>query len=228
MLKIDKKDIYHDNYGWLDTYHHFSFANYYDPDNINFGDIRVINDDMVKTGMGFETHPHRDMEIITYIIDGELTHGDSMKNKRTISEGFIQYMSAGTGVYHSEHNYGDKELRLLQIWITPDKKGYEPEYGDYEYGVEKRKNNFLHLVSGKKGDALIKINQDTDIFVGEFDRDVLYQIPKGKKIYGIVIEGKADINGEILKTRDAFKIQKEDILVRVDNRAHIIILQTNK
>ncbi|UUV17718.1 pirin family protein [Fusobacteria bacterium ZRK30] len=228
MLKIDRKDIYHDNYGWLDTYHHFSFADYYDPDNMNFGDIRVINDDIIKSGMGFETHPHRDMEIITYIIEGELTHGDSMENKRSIGEGFIQYMSAGTGVYHSEHNYGDKELRLLQIWITPDKKGYEPKYGDYEYGVEKRKNNFLHLVSGMKGDALIRINQDADIFVGEFDKDALYNIPKGKKIYGIVIEGKAKINGELLKTRDAFKIEEEDIQLKVNNRAHIIIFQTNK
>ncbi len=228
MLKIDKKDIYHDNYGWMDTYHHFSFANYHDPDNMNFGDIRVINDDIVKSGMGFEPHPHRDMEIITYIIDGELTHGDNMKNKRTIGEGFIQYMSAGTGVFHSEHNYGDKELRLLQIWIKPDKKGYEPKYGDYEYGVEKRKNNFLHLVSGKKGDAPIRINQDADIFAGEFDRDTIYHLPKCKKVYGIVIEGKAEINSEILETRDAFKVEEEDIRFKIENRAHIIILQTNK
>jgi len=228
MLKVDKKDIYHDNYGWLDTYHHFSFANYYDPDNMNFGDIRVINDDIVRSGMGFETHPHRDMEIITYVIEGELTHGDSMENKRSIGEGFIQYMSAGTGIFHSEHNYGDKDLRLLQIWIRPDKKGYEPKYGDYEYGVEKRKNKFLHLVSGKEGDGHIGINQDADIFVGEFNKDAVYHIPQGKKVYGIVIEGKAEINGEVLETRDAFKVEKEDIQLRVENKVHIIIFQTNQ
>lgn len=228
MKIIKKEEIYHDNYGWLDTYHHFSFANYHDPNNMNFGDIRVINDDIVKSGKGFETHPHRDMEIITYIIEGQLTHGDSMKNKRSIGEGFIQYMSAGTGIFHSEHNYGDKDLRLLQIWITPDKKGYEPKYGDYEYGVENRKNKFLHLVSGKEGDAHIRINQEVDIFVGEFDIDTTYKIPDGKKIYGLIIDGKTNINGEVLETRDAFKIEDENIQLRVEDKVHIIIFQTNK
>ena len=118
MKKIKKEDIYHDNYGWLDTFHHFSFANYYDPNNMNFGDIRVINDDIIKAGNGFGSHSHKDMEIVTYVISGEISHGDNMENLKTIKSNEIQYMSAGTGVFHSEHNHSNKDSRILQIWIN--------------------------------------------------------------------------------------------------------------
>ena len=226
MIKINRKDIYHDNYGWLDTYHHFSFGNYYDPQNMNFGDIRVINDDVVKASEGFEMHPHKDMEIITYVIKGELTHGDSLDNKKTIGKGWIQYISAGTGIYHQEHNYGKKDLRFLQIWIVPDKKGYSPTYEEYNYGSENKIGKFLHLVSGKEGKAPLKINQDADIFVGKFDGKTIYRVPKGRKVYGIVIDGRAEINGEYLETRDAFKSEEGEIKIEVIEKSHIVILQT--
>jgi len=133
LRKIDNTKMGSSDLGWLKSKFHFSFAEYYNPSNVNFGVLRVINDDLVKPGTGFDTHPHRDMEIISYIVDGELTHGDSMGNKRTLSRGHVQYMSAGTGVFHSEHNFGEETLRFLQIWIYPDKNGYEPNYGDYKF-----------------------------------------------------------------------------------------------
>ena len=122
LTKIESKNMGNSNLGWLKSKFHFSFAEYYNPDNINFGVLRVINDDLVQPNTGFDTHPHRDMEIISYVVNGELTHGDSMGNKNTITRGHVQYMSAGTGVYHSEHNFGKDTLRLLQIWIFLMKK----------------------------------------------------------------------------------------------------------
>jgi len=228
MKKIKKEEIYHDNYEWLDTYHHFSFANYYDPNNMNFGDIRVINDDIFKAGNGFKSHPHKNMEIITYLISGEISHGDDMKNLKTIKPNEVQYMSAGTGVFHSEYNHGSEDSRLLQIWINPDKKNYEPVYMDYKYDPKEKNNQFFHLVSKKSGKGLVKINQDVDIFVGEFDKDTYYEIPSGKKIYGLVIDGKVNINNETLETRDAFKGEEEEVLFKIEKKSHIMILQTNK
>ena len=127
---ISHKKMGRSSLGWLESWFHFSFAEYYNSDNINYGVLRVINDDTIRPGTGFDLHSHRDMEIITYVIDGELTHADSMNNQRTLKRGDVQYMSAGTGVVHSEHNLGEKPLRLLQIWILPDRRGLEPQYGD--------------------------------------------------------------------------------------------------
>jgi len=227
MKVIRKEEIYNENYGWLDTYHHFSFANYYDPNNMGFGEVRVINDDIVKGGTGFETHPHRDMEIITYPIHGKLTHGDSLQNRRTIGEGYIQYMSAGTGILHSEHNLEEEELRLLQIWVVPDKKGYEPAYGDYEYKLENRKNNFLKIVSGKSSNGLVKINQDVEILVGEFNKDTIYSLAENRKLYGILIEGEAKVNGEALESRDSF-IEEKNLDIEVNKKAHFIFFVIKK
>lgn len=228
MKKIKREEIYHDNYGWLDTYHHFSFANYHDPNNMNFGDIRVINDDIVKAGNGFGSHPHKNMEIITYLINGEISHGDDMKNLKTIKPNEVQYMSAGTGVFHSEYNHGSEDSRLLQIWINPDKKNYDPVYMDYKYDPKEKNNQFFHLVSKKNEKGLVKINQDVDIFVGEFDKDTYYEIPSGKKIYGLIIDGKVNINNEILETRDAFKEEEGELSFKIEKKSHIMLLQTNK
>lgn len=121
LRKIESKNMGSINMDWLKSIFHFSFAQYYNPDNMNFGVLRVINDDLIKANTGFDTHPHKDMEIISYVVRGQLTHGDSMGNENTLNRGHVQYMSAGTGVYHSEHNLGEKTLRLLQIWILPDR-----------------------------------------------------------------------------------------------------------
>ncbi len=164
LRRIESKNMGSSNLGWLRSKFHFSFAEYYNPNNINFGVLRVINDDLIEAGTGFDTHPHKDMEIISYVVNGDLTHEDSMGNKNTITRGHVQFMSAGSGVYHSEHNFGKEILRLLQIWIFPDKQGYKPSYGDYRFNWDDRHNKWLHMVSGKNGNAPIKINQDINIY----------------------------------------------------------------
>jgi redox-sensitive bicupin YhaK (pirin superfamily) len=133
LRKIESKNMGSSNLGWLRSKFHFSFAEYYNPDNIQFGVLRVINDDLIEGGTGFDTHPHRNMEIISYVVNGDLTHRDSMGDKNTITRGQVQYMSAGTGVLHSEHNFGKDLLRLLQIWIFPAENGLQPNYGDYSF-----------------------------------------------------------------------------------------------
>ncbi len=230
IRKIESKNMGKSELGWLRSKFHFSFAEYYDPDNISFGVLRVLNDDLVEPATGFDTHPHRDMEIISYVVDGQLTHGDSMGNKRALYRGHIQYMSAGTGVYHSEHNLGENILRLLQIWIYPDKKGYTPNYGDYLFEWEDRKNNWLHAVSGKDGDAPVKINQDANIYVLELDKDkeIGFPVKEGRQAYLVQIEGSSDINSVVLDTRDAMEITQEDIVVKAIEKSHLLIIEMKK
>jgi redox-sensitive bicupin YhaK (pirin superfamily) len=230
LRKIDSNNMGRSNLGWLRSLFHFSFAEYYNPDNISFGTLRVINDDLIAPGTGFDTHPHRDMEIITYVIEGELTHGDSMGNKNTISRGHVQYMSAGTGVWHSEHNFGKETVRLLQIWIFPDKTGYQPNYGDYRFNWDERKNKWLHIVSGQQGSAPITIHQDANIFALELDcnHEIDFQVPKGRQAYLVQIEGKANINGVALNARDALEIIEENIAIKAEEKAHFLIIEMKK
>lgn len=230
LRKIDNTKMGSSDLGWLKSKFHFSFAEYYNPSNINFGVLRVINDDLVKPGTGFDTHPHRDMEIISYVIDGELTHGDSMGNRRTLSRGHIQYMSAGRGVFHSEHNLGEETLRFLQIWIFPDKNGYEPNYGDYKFELKDRKNKWLNIVSSKEGNAPIKINQDANIFVLELDKDkeIEFKVGEGRQAYLVQIEGRADINNIILNKRDGLEIIEEDIKIKAIETSHFLVIEMKK
>ena len=181
LKKIDNKNMGRSNLGWLRSVFHFSFAEYYNPQNINFGVLRVINDDLVAPQTGFSTHPHQNMEIISYLVNGELTHGDSMGNKSTITRGHVQYMSAGTGVYHNEQNFGDETLRFLQIWILPDRAGHNPNYGDYRFSMEDRHNKWQHMVSSKEGDAPIKINQDANIYSLELDKGNEISFPVSRR-----------------------------------------------
>lgn len=230
IRKIESKNMGSSNLGWLKSKFHFSFAEYYNPDNLNFGILRVINDDLIKPHTGFDMHPHRDMEIISYVVDGELTHGDSMGNKNTLTRGEVQYMSAGTGVFHSEHNLGDKTLRLLQIWILPDKKGYEPNYGDYKFNFQDRKNKWLHMVSSKAGAAPIKINADINIYSLQLDKDneISFPVKEGRQAYLVQIEGDSLINNVSLNIRDAMEVIEENILIKSIETSQIIILEMNK
>jgi len=230
LRKIESKNMGSSNLGWLKSKFHFSFAEYYNPDNINFGFLRVINDDLIDAGTGFDTHPHRDMEIISYVVNGELTHGDSMGNKNTITRGHIQYMSAGTGVYHSEHNFGKDILRLLQIWIFPNKKGYIPNYGDYRFNWDDRHNEWLHMISSKDGNAPIKINQDMNIYSLELEKDkeIDFQVKEGRQAYLVQIEGNSIINNIELTNRDGMEIVEEYILIKAKETSHILILEMNK
>ena len=230
LRKIESKNMGSSNLGWLKSKFHFSFAEYYNPDNINFGVLRVINDDLVQSNTGFDTHPHRDMEIISYVVSGELTHEDSMGNKNTITRGHVQYMSAGTGVYHSEHNFGKDTLRLLQIWIFPDQKGYKPNYGDYRFNWDDRQNKWLHMASSKDGDAPIKINQDINAYSLELEKgkEISFPVKEGRQAYLVQIEGVSLVNEVELNERDGMEIVEENILIKAKETSHIIVLEMKK
>src|SRR5512133_1742589 len=168
MLTLRKaEERGHADHGWLDTYHSFSFADYYDPEHMGYGPLRVINDDRVEPGRGFGTHPHRDMEIITYVLAGELAHKDSMGNGSVIRRGDVQRMSAGTGVMHSEFNASDKTpVHLLQIWIEPARRGVAPSYEQKHYTDAEKRGRLLPIVSGDGSDGSVTIHQDARVYAG--------------------------------------------------------------
>lgn len=215
---------------WLSSWFHFSFAEYYNPKRIQFGALRVINDDLIKAGTGFGMHPHKDMEIISYVVDGELTHVDSMGHQRVLSRGQVQYMSAGRGVTHSEYNHGTKTTRLLQIWILPDNKGYDSRYGDYAFTWADRENQWLHLVSGEMGSAPIKIHQDTNLYAlslapGEF---IHFDIRQQRQAYLVLIEGSAMINSHLLATRDGLETLEESLHIEAQEQSHLLLIELAK
>lgn len=234
MLRyIDHKKMGRSFHGWLDSHFHFSFADYYNPENIQFGALRVINDDIVQPGTGFDLHPHKDMEIISYVIDGDLSHADSMGNKHTLSCGQVQYMSAGTGVFHSEHNWGEKALRFLQIWILPDKKNHKPNYGDYPFKLEDRHNKWLPIAANEDNttsEAPIRIHQDINAYatILEDGHSLDFTVDKGRQAYLVLIEGGADINGISLDMRDGMEIVEEDITITPKGSAHILVIEMAK
>lgn len=230
LRKIESKNMGSSNLGWLRSKFHFSFAEYYNPDNIQFGVLRVINDDLIEAGTGFDTHPHRNMEIISYVVNGDLTHRDSMGNKNTITRGQVQYMSAGTGVLHSEHNFGKDLLRLLQIWIFPAENGLQPNYGDYSFNWDDRKNNWLLMVSGLNGDAPIKINQDANIYSLELEKgkDIQFPVNDSRQAYLVQIEGTSVINDIELSDRDGMEIVEEEISITAKETSHILLIEMKK
>lgn len=219
------------NIGWLDSLHHFSFAEYYNPNNIQFGVLRVVNDDLVTSGNGFDTHPHRDMEIISYVVDGELTHADSMGNKSTLVRGQVQYMSAGTGVTHSEYNIGSELLRFLQIWILPNEKSLEPKYGEYKFKWEDRKENWMPIASGdSNGRFPIQINADVHIYAGFFNtgKAVEFTVEKGRQAYAVLIEGQCNVSGIKIEAKDALEISEEQIFFEINEPSHILVIEMEK
>jgi redox-sensitive bicupin YhaK (pirin superfamily) len=230
LKKIESSKMGSSDIGWLKSKFHFSFADYFNPDNIQFGVLRVINDDLVKAKKGFGVHPHRDMEIISYVVNGDLTHGDSMGNNNTVTRGQVQYMSAGTGVHHSEFNLGEDTLRFLQIWIFPVKTGLEPNYGDYRFNWEERKNNWLHMVSGLQGNAPIKIHQDANIYSLELEegKEITFPVREGRQAYLVQIEGTSKINDIELFDRDGMEIIEEDIQIQAVETSHILVIEMKK
>jgi redox-sensitive bicupin YhaK (pirin superfamily) len=227
LRKIESASLGTSDLGWLRSRFHFSFAQYYDPDNINFGVLRVLNDDLVRPGTGFDTHPHRDMEIVSYVVDGGLTHADSMGNRHTLKRGEVQYMSAGTGVMHSEHNRGQGVLRFLQIWILPDAHGHPPDYGDYRVPWEARKNRWLPMVSGADGGAPVTIHQDAAISAVELDkgREIAFAVAPARQAYLVQIEGASSMGGVELHERDALEIVGEDVTIRALETSHILVIE---
>ncbi len=227
MIKvIDSHKMGTSELGWLHSLFHFSFAEYYNPENIQFGMLRVVNDDRIEPGTGFDTHPHANMEIVSYVVDGALTHRDNMGNERELTRGQVQYMSAGTGVTHSEYNLTNDVARFLQIWILPDKNGYNPNYGDYRFDWEARENKWLNIVSGENGTAPVKIHQDMDISVLSLDAGLTldYILKEGRQAYLIQIEGSGTVNEYPLSTRDAAEITDETLIqLRAETKSHFIL-----
>ena len=213
MIKIRKShERGQANHGWLKSFHTFSFANYFDRHHMNFGNLRVINEDYIAAGKGFGKHPHQDMEIITYVISGALKHEDSMGNSSIILPGEVQTMAAGTGVFHSEFNpSATEETHLLQIWISPNVKKIAPSYGQKSFAEELKKGEFTLVVSASGRDGSIKINQDAEIFAAQFLSGVkkIYNIAAQRKIWLQVIKGKISVNGASLENGDAAAIENE-------------------
>lgn len=210
--KADSRGFF--DYGWLKTYHTFSFSSYYDPERVNFGMLRVLNDDTIEGGQGFGTHPHNDMEIVTIPLEGALAHKDSTGGEGVIYPDEIQVMSAGTGIRHSEYNHlNDGTTKLLQIWVFPDKKGHSPRYDQRFFEVEERKNKLQYIVTPDKKDDNLWLNQDTYFALADMEKDksINYKIhTKGSGVYLFIIEGKIFVGDNTLSKRDGIGIWETD------------------
>lgn len=220
----------HADHGWLNTFHTFSFSNYYNPERIQFGALRVLNDDTVKGGMGFGKHPHNDMEIVSIPLEGALQHGDNMGHEGIIRKGEVQVMSAGTGIFHSEKNASpDKEVKFLQIWVIPREAGVKPRYDQLVIADHARPNDFQQIVSPFKDDEGAWIHQDAWFHLAHFDKGVIkkYNLKKeGNGVYVFVIEGQARIGDQILSKRDGYGISETDSfnLEAIEN-AEILLIE---
>lgn len=219
----------HANHGWLNSYHTFSFANYYNPERMHFGVLRVLNDDTVEAGMGFGTHPHDNMEIISIPLEGDLEHKDSMGNVAVIRNGDVQVMSAGTGIYHSEYNKNkDKRVKFLQIWVFPNKRNVTPRYDQVTLKAEDRHNKLQQVVSPNPGDAGVWVHQDAWFHLGKFDKGVSkdYEIKKsGNGVYAFVLNGNLTVNGQRLNARDGLGVwNTEKITIQADADAEFLLM----
>lgn len=212
---------------WLQTYYHFSFSEYYNPANIRFGNLRVLNDDTIAPRSGFGMHPHRDMEILTYVLSGHLTHRDSLGHQGSVGRGQVQYMSAGTGIFHSEHNEGDEPLRLLQIWILPDREGHSPAYGEHAFPWDHRVGHWLLMAGPAGSGAPISIHQDVKLLATELPagQSLDYAIGAQRQAYLVLAEGSGKANGITLSTRDALEITGESLRIEADQNAHFVLLE---
>jgi redox-sensitive bicupin YhaK (pirin superfamily) len=220
----------HANHGWLNSFHTFSFSSYYNPERMNFGALRVLNDDTVDAGMGFGKHPHDNMEIISIPLEGDLEHKDSMNNVATIKNGDIQAMSAGTGIYHSEYN-ADREQRVkfLQIWLYPDKKNVEPRYDQVTLNLEDRHNKLQQILSPNADDAGVWIHQNAWFHLGKFDKGITaeYTIKGiGNGVYVFNLNGDVKINDQLLNTRDGYGIWDTDkFTITAETDAEFLLME---
>ena len=220
----------HFDYGWLKTYYTFSFSNYYDPKRVNFGMLRVLNDDEIEGGQGFGTHPHSDMEIVTVPLEGALTHKDSTGGEGVIYPDEIQVMSAGTGIRHSEFNHlNDGATKLLQLWIFPDKKGHKPRYDQKFFDSEERKSKFQFIVTPEKKDGNLWLNQDAYLSLVDLEKtkSLDYKIhTKGNGVYLFLIEGKISIVNETLSSRDGIGIwEADEFSITANENSKILLIE---
>ncbi|GBF87789.1 HAD subfamily IA [Raphidocelis subcapitata] len=230
---------------WLESRFHFSFADYFDRERMNFGALRVVNDDLVKGGAGFGTHPHRDAEIFSYVLDGRLTHADSMGNRESLGRGGVQYMSAGSGVTHSEENDHEETCRFIQVWLTPAARGLEPQYGSSTHERGARHNRLLQILAGTgpppdwPGLAAAgtrpppRLHADTNVVVSESDGGVAHALTLGpaRQAYLLCMEGALTANGQRLGARDAARVSGDGAapaaleVAALGERAHFLVVE---
>jgi len=221
----------HADHGWLDSHHTFSFANYYNPERMHFGVLRVLNDDIVASGRGFGTHPHDNMEIISIPLSGDLEHKDSMGNTTVIKQGDIQVMSAGTGIQHSEYNKNsDQDVRFLQIWLFPNKRSVTPRYDQISLDTSKLKNNLLQILSPNADDEGVWIHQDAWFHLGHLDKDfkTTYALKNREKngVYAFVLSGDVTIDGQALASRDGYGVWDTDkIEISAGSDARLLLME---
>ena len=210
LRKADQRG--HANHGWLDSHHSFSFADYHDPEHMSFGPLRVINEDRITPGAGFGTHGHHDMEIISYVLDGELAHKDSMGTGSVIRPGDVQRMSAGSGVKHSEFNHSqEKGAHFLQIWIEPNVTGIAPSYEEKRFPAEEKQGRLRVVASSDGREGSVTIHQDACLYAGLFDGAQEAELPlgPGRLAYVHAIKGEVRVNGQVLAAGDAAKLRHE-------------------
>jgi len=229
MIKtIKSQERHHANFGWLDTHWHFSFDQYFDPSNMNWGALRVFNDDIIEPGQGFGMHPHRDMEIITYVLSGELEHQDSTGNRGLIHPGEVQVMSAGTGIRHSEYNHSKKmPLHLMQIWVLPRRHGHKPRWEQQQFAPSERQGKLLPIVSGGDLADTLAIDQDAQIYISALPvgSEVRHQTQPDRKVYLFDIEGNVSLNGVKLAAGDQARIAEESTLsIKAGKDSELIML----
>ncbi len=233
MLKIRRaNDRGHSDIGWLDSHHSFSFADYYDSKHMGFGLLRVVNDDIVAPGGGFGTHPHRDMEIISYVLDGELRHKDSIGNGSVIRAGDLQRMSAGTGVTHSEFNNSESEpVRFLQIWFLPDHGGHKPGYEQKYFSPADKRGRFKLVASANGDKDSVSLNQDVNFFAGLIDQDeqAFFEINENRDVWVQIASGSIKVNGEDLRQGDSIAITQTGKLNFTNgNNAEVVIFDMTR
>ena len=213
MIKVRKSaDRGHRDHGWLDTRHTFSFADYHDPAHVHFGKLRVINEDLIAAGAGFGTHPHRDMEILSYVVSGAMEHKDSEGNGTVIRPGEIQRMSAGTGILHSEYNQSKTEpLHLLQIWILPEARGLNPGYDQKRFDQRRHPNSLCLLATRAGGEDVVGLNQDVALYEGSLSAggEIRHPVEVGREVWIQVVSGSAEVQGTVLEAGDGCGIRQE-------------------
>lgn len=227
MIEIVKAaDRHFSDFGWLKTYWLFSFSSYFDPHNIQFGALRVFNDDVVEPGRGFPTHPHEEMEIVTIVLEGEMTHEDSMGNKAVIRAGDVQRMSAGTGLTHSEFNLGERPVHFYQIWIFPDEAGLAPTYDQRSYEASAWQNRLCPVASGQDIPGTVTFHTDATLYRCSLEagRDVTHETTTGRRIFVYLTDGQVSVNGRAVAAKDQARVDIDEPMRIVANEGADLIL----
>jgi redox-sensitive bicupin YhaK (pirin superfamily) len=229
IKKITSEELFITQEDWRTSRYHFSFADYNDPTNNRYGVLRALNDELIQPNSGFDPHPHDEMEIVSYCVQGELSHSDSMGNQGIVRRGDVQYMCAGSGVTHAEMNESTNQtLRFVQIWILPNQPGLSPQYGQMDLPKESRQNRLLKIASGSRVDGAFQINQDANIYVSEIQKgkQIQFEQSENRQNYLVCVEGNMEINGIELMQHEAVRISGETrLLFTAMEDAHLLLIE---